>query len=290
MKASRSIIHDVRGLRYHIRTWGDERRPKLFMLHGWMDVSASFQFTVDALKDDWYVLAPDWRGFGLSEWQNGGYFFADYIADLDVLLNHFCPTDPATLIGHSMGGNIACLYAGVRPDRVGRLVNLEGLGLKATVPEQAPTRYAKWLAELADPPRFRAYAGFEALAERLRRNNTRLSKEQALFLAHHSGKSLQGGEVTFNSDPVHKTVGAMLYRLEEAMACWRNITAPVLWLVGEDSDIHKFHLQAPEDYARRKACFAKLDEIILPGAGHMMHHDRPNELAAIIEDFLARYR
>ena len=289
MKPSRSIIHDVRGLRYHIRTWGDERHSKLFLLHGWMDVSASFQFMVDALKNDWYVLAPDWRGFGLSEWQKGGYFFADYIADLDVLLTHFSPDVPVTLIGHSMGGNIACLYAGVRPERVSRLVNLEGLGLKPTTPDQAPQRYAKWLTQLGDAPRFRTYPDFDALAERLCSKNARLSKEQALFLAHHSGKLLPNGEVTFNSDPVHKTVGAVLYRLEEAMACWRNITAPMLWLVAEDSEIYKSHLKAVEDYANRKACFAMLEEVIMRGAGHMMHHDQPEELAAIVEDFLRRH-
>jgi len=68
MKAHTSIFVDIRGLRYHCRIWGEADRPKLFMLHGWMDVSASFQFLVDALKTDWQVIAPDWRGYGLSAW------------------------------------------------------------------------------------------------------------------------------------------------------------------------------------------------------------------------------
>ena len=67
MKASRSEFLDIRGLRYHVRTWGNASAPKLFLLHGWMDVSASFQFVVDELRRDWHVIAPDWRGFGLSE-------------------------------------------------------------------------------------------------------------------------------------------------------------------------------------------------------------------------------
>src|SRR6187401_442452 len=82
MKASSSIYLSIRGLRYHVRTWGDARAPKMFMLHGWMDVSASFQFVVDELRHDWHVIAPDWRGFGLSEWSREGYWFPDYIADL----------------------------------------------------------------------------------------------------------------------------------------------------------------------------------------------------------------
>jgi pimeloyl-ACP methyl ester carboxylesterase len=82
MKPSQSHILQVRGLRYHVRTWGDERSPRLVLLHGWMDVGASFQFLVDALARDWCVLAPDWRGFGQSGWCEDGYWFADYLADL----------------------------------------------------------------------------------------------------------------------------------------------------------------------------------------------------------------
>jgi len=61
MKPSQSHIHTIRDLRYHVRTWGDARAPKLFLLHGWMDVSASFQFLVDGLQREWYVIAPDWQ-------------------------------------------------------------------------------------------------------------------------------------------------------------------------------------------------------------------------------------
>src|SRR6185503_12972366 len=117
MKESDSIFVEVRGLRYHVRSWGREGAPRMFLLHGWMDVSASFQFVVDALRRDWHVLAPDWRGFGLSAWTGADtYWYPDYLADLDRLLERFEPAAPARIVGHSMGGNIACLYAGVRPD------------------------------------------------------------------------------------------------------------------------------------------------------------------------------
>jgi pimeloyl-ACP methyl ester carboxylesterase len=288
MKPSHSIISEIRGLRYHLRTWGAGANPKLFLLHGWMDVSASFQFFVDALSQNWSVIAPDWRGFGLSEWHRGGYFFADYVADLDALLNQFSPDAPVTLIGHSMGGNIAALYAGICPDRVQRLVTLEGFGLSPTTPEQAPKRYAKWFDQINHPPRFKPYADFEALAGRLQQSNPRLSHDRALFLAHHSGKTLPSGEVTFNSDPLHKAVSPVLYRLEEAKACWRSITAPVLWLAGADSEIFKGFAKHAADYAARKASFAQLEEVVMQNAGHMMHHDQPEQLAKIVEGFLAR--
>src|SRR5437868_6898603 len=95
MRPSQSRTISIRGLHYHVRIWGAENAPKLFMMHGWMDVGASFQFLVDALQRDWQVVAPDWRGFGLSEWSAASYWFADYIAALDALVDHFTLDEPA---------------------------------------------------------------------------------------------------------------------------------------------------------------------------------------------------
>ncbi|MDB5839999.1 MAG: alpha/beta hydrolase, partial [Herminiimonas sp.] len=116
MKPSRSEFITVRGLRYHIRHWGREGAPLVFMVHGWMDVSASFQFVVDHLKQDWHVIAPDWRGFGLSDASKADtYWFPDYMADLEAILDHYAPDQAVDLVGHSMGGNVITTYAGVRP-------------------------------------------------------------------------------------------------------------------------------------------------------------------------------
>jgi pimeloyl-ACP methyl ester carboxylesterase len=61
------------------------------MLHGWMDVSVSFQFLVDAFQKDWHVVAPDWRGYGLTEWPQDGYCFPDYVGDLDAIARQLSP-------------------------------------------------------------------------------------------------------------------------------------------------------------------------------------------------------
>jgi len=288
MKPSRSEFVVVHGLRYHCRVWGEPGAPKLFMLHGWMDVSASFQFLVDALRGDWQVIAPDWRGFGLTEWTKGGsYWFPDYFADLDALLAHFQPDEPVTLIGHSMGGNVAAMYAGIRPERVAKLVSLEGFGLAGTRPEKAPERYARWLTELAGkPPGFRDYEDFNALAERLCGNNRRLTRTRALYLARHWGRQKPDGRVALASDPAHKLVNPVLYRAEEAQACWKRVTAPVLWVSGSETEIPRALELSAADLEARKACFARLTERVVPGAGHMLHHDQPERLAEITEEFL----
>jgi pimeloyl-ACP methyl ester carboxylesterase len=285
MKPHTSDFLPIRGLRYHVRRWGDAHDPKLFLLHGWMDVSASFQFLVDALRRPWHVIAPDWRGCGLSEWPQDGYWFPDYLGDLDAILQHYQPDAPVNVIGHSLGGNAACLYAGTRPGRVAKLITLEGFGLAPTQPEQAPERYAKWLDQLRQQPSFKPYASFADLSKRLQSVNHRLDDGQALFLAHCSAKLMESGGVQLLGDPRHKNVYPVLYRIEEALACWRRVTAPVLWVGGADSSILQ-RLQANrQDYERRKACFTRFEEVIVPEAGHMLHHDQPGRVARLIEAF-----
>jgi len=260
----------------------------MFLLHGWMDVSASFQFVVDALRGPWDVYAPDWRGYGLTEWgKSDSYWFPDYLADLDSILERFSAQDAVNLVGHSLGGNVAALYAGIRPQRVARLVNLEGFGMAPTRPEQAPKRYARWLDELSEPSELRPYESFAALADRLQKNNSRLSREKAEFLARHWGKE-EGGKVLLRGDPAHKIVNPVLYRYEEIRACWSAVEAPVLWVDADASDTLK-RLGLDEGlHAERRAAFRHLEYRTVKGAGHMLHHDQPAALAGLIEEFLLR--
>ena len=286
MKPSESNFHNVRGLHYHVRTWGNPQSPRIFLLHGWMDVSASFQFLVDAFERDWHVVAPDWRGFGLSGWARDGYWFPDYYADLDALLDLYQPGSPVCLVGHSMGGNIAGTYAGLRPERIAKLVTLEGLGMPRTDPETAPKRIVQWLDALRDPPRFRPYASFDDVAQRLKKSNPRLPDDKAQFLARHWAGETAAGTVEMRSDPRHKAANPYLFRVEEAIACWRRITAPTLLVTGKDSHIVAWLKDVPEQMAERKAAYRDLREVELEACGHMMHHDQPARLARLIEDFL----
>ena len=287
MKPSQSHFHDIRGLCYHVRTWGESHHPKLFLLHGWMDVSASFQFLVDRFEREWHVVAPDWRGFGQSAWSDSGYWFPDYYADLDALLDIYQRDSPVLLVGHSMGGNIAGIYAGARPHRIEKLVLLEGLGMPRVAPEVAPKRLIEWLDAQTDPPRFSSYKSFSDLAARLKRNNARLSDEQAEFLARHWGKESAPGLVELRSDPRHKARNPILFRIEESIAFWQRITAPVLLVTGKDSHIPKWMKDDAVGIGERKAAYRDLREVELDDCGHMMHHDQPARLARLIEDFVA---
>ena len=286
MRNSESLFFEIRGLRYHVRHWRGKADRKLFLLHGWMDVSASFQFLVDALAADWDVYAPDWRGYGLTAWSGSdNYWFPDYIGDLDALLERIQPAAPAILVGHSLGANVAGLYAGIRPERVARFVNLEGFGMPTTKPEQAPKRYARWMDELRETPRWKPYESYAALADRLQKNNPRLERKRAEFLARHWGKDAEGG-VILRSDPAHKLINATLYRLDEARACWERVVAPVLWIDAAESETIARMKLTPEALAERRAAFKDLKYHTVKDAGHMLHHDQPEQVARLIEDFL----
>jgi pimeloyl-ACP methyl ester carboxylesterase len=287
LRNSDSSFFEIRGLRYHVRRWPRPGARKMVLLHGWMDVSASFQFLVDSLRGDWDVYAPDWRGYGLTErGKSDCYWFPDYLADLDFLLERIQPREELDLVGHSLGGNVAALYAGIRPARVRRFVNLEGFGLPATRPEQAPQRYARWLDELREPPALRPYESFGALAARLRQANPRLSEERAAFLAQHWGLEDGEGGVVLRSDPAHKIVNPLLYRLEEARAVWQQVRAPVLWIDAAQSDTLKRLGMDAAEHAQRRRCFSDLRYVTVPDAGHMLHHDQPLAVARLMEDFL----
>lgn len=283
---SRSRFIDARGLRHHVRCWGDPDAPLVVMAHGWMDISASFQFVVDCLARQRHVMAPDWRGFGLTQRPVADcYWFPDYMADLDRLLDVVSPESPVDLVGHSMGGNVTMLYAGVRPARVRRLINLEGFGLQPTEPAQAPARLSEWLDELKAGPRLRHYQSLSAVAERLMKTNARLPRDKALWLAAHWSARQADGQFALLGDPAHKLTNPYLYRVDETLAVWRRITAPVL-LVGASDDTRWQRFVKSDEYRGRLSAIGNLREVGIPDAGHMLHHDQPARVAELIEEFI----
>ena len=288
MKPCVSVFLKVRGLNYHCRTWGREGAPKLFMLHGFQDVSASWQFTVDAFEKDWHVIAPDWRGYGLTDWAGQDtYWFPDFVADLDAILDHFEPELPATLVAHSMGGSIAALYAGAMPQRIRKLVSVEGFGGPPANAEDAPRRYAKWLRQIVSGEQQRPYADFADFAERMMAENLRLTPKRAAFLVQHWGKAQADGTVVRRADPAHKVLRPTPSRADEAIACWRQISAPVLLVEGANSRAAATQRSQPDEYQARLAAFQTLADVErIDDAGHNIHHDQPEALAKVIERFL----
>jgi len=327
-RSAHSEFTPIRQLKYHVLRWGqaESTLPPLVLMHGWMDVAASWQFMVDAFSPAFFenrtVIAADWRGFGLTGLATAGppqggegplggqgghavpsvgatypghdnYWFPDYLADLDFLLDHYAGDRPVDLVGHSMGGNVVMLYAGVRPGRIRRLVNLEGFGMPATEPAQAPQRYARWIDELKSLHRgdlaLKSYADADGVARRLMKTNPRLGADKAQWLAQHWARPNAQGQWEILGDAAHKIVNAQLYRVDEVLAAFSAITAPVLAVEAGNNQMAQWWegKYTLAEYHQRLQSVPRLQQAVIADAGHMLHHDQPGELATLIEQFLA---
>ncbi len=302
-RPSRSEHIPIRQQRYHVRLWGDTSStlPPLVMVHGWMDVAASYQFTVDALSQAFFdgrlIIAPDWRGFG----ETAGpacdhYMFPDYLGDLEWLMDHYVPGRPVDLIGHSMGGHIAMIYSGARPERIRRLINLEGFGMPAARPAQAPKRYAQWLDELKALERgdiaLKTYDGLDGVAARLMKTNRRLPEDKAQWLARQwsAPRTQSDGSTRWEvlGEAAHRVVNAQLFRLDEVEALYAAISAPVLMVEASDDSLGtwwkgRYKL---DEFHERLRQVRDLRRETVQDAGHMLHHDQPQALARLVEEFL----
>lgn len=294
----------VRQAQYHFLQWGnaDSSQRPLIMVHGWMDVAASYQFMVDCLSESFLserkIIAPDWRGFGLSS--TGGvdnYWLDDYLADLEFFLEQVAPGQTIDLIGHSMGGNIAMHYCGVMPEKVHQLINLEGFGGPAAKASQAPTKKSKWLKEMhamyKGEIQLRPYATADAVAQRLMKTNPRLAntdqgRHKAQWLAQQWAQANSNNQWDILADIAHKISGSEITREDEVLATYAQITAPVLAVQASDNSLEQWwgkHYTLDQYFERLKSV-ANCQTLTLPDCGHMLHHDQPELLARAIEEFL----
>ena len=295
-----STFVSLRGCRCHLLQWGtcEGNQPPLVLTHGWMDVAASWQFMVDALSDAFVqerrIIAFDWRGYGLTESPaTDSYWFPDYLGDLDALLDVVSPDQPIDLVGHSMGGNVVMMYAGLRPRRIRNLVNLEGFGMAATRPAQAPGRLTQWLDELRQHREgaidLKTYPDAAAVADRLMKTNPRLPRDKAEWLARHWARQGSDGQWRILGDAAHKIVNPYLYRVDEAQEIFKRIDAPVLAVEASDDSLGQWWKgkYTLDEYHQRLQAVGRCRVVRIEDAGHMLHHDQPRTLAQAIEDFLA---
>jgi pimeloyl-ACP methyl ester carboxylesterase len=263
-----------------------------------MDVAASYQFMVDAFSEAFVqrrsIIAFDWRGYGLTESPpTDSYWMPDYMGDLDALLDHFYPEQAIDLVGHSMGGNVVMMYTGARPQRIRRLVNLEGFGLAVAKPSQAPGRMATWLDEIkaqrGGQNELKPYADVAGVAARLMKTNRRLPQDKADWLAQHWARPGADGQWRILGDSAHKVTNPYIYRVEEALENYKRISPPLLAVEASDDSLSQWWkgTYTLAEYHERLKSVPQVRLEVIEDAGHMMHHDQPEALARLLEDFLA---
>ncbi len=288
MRHSESKYLTVRNLRLHLRSWPaatpDPASPLRVILHGWSDTAATWQRLVEHLPASWNIVAPDWRGCGLSDRAGDTYIFADYLADFDGILRELGNPE-VDLIGHSMGGQIAALYAGLRPEKVRKLAILDSLFLPPSDPGKAPARLREWLNEVHLPVDDHIYPSLNDLARRTQRYHGGLDEAGAREVARAWSEPLDDGRVRLLADPRHRQRGPLLYRDEEALAVFAEITAPTLILDAENSNLA--HMCPGEVRQRRLNAIRHHTRAQLPDCGHMMHFDAPAQTAQALAEFLA---
>ena len=274
----------VGGLDIHYLEWGEPGGVPLVLIHGFLDLAWSWLPFMRSLREKLWILAPDCRGHGDSGWVQGGYYhFPDYVADLAGFVEGL-HLEKVFLLGHSMGGNVAALYAGTFPARVERLVIVESLDYEELPPAEMPAHMEAWINSrrhrLRKPPR--QFASVEEAASRLREVHPNLSPEFALLLAEKGTRPLPSGEKAWKFDPLHQTTSPHPYTLKQAQAFWRRISCPVLLISASDSHMGLNYNQPAYDVFRRKT------QVSIPGSTHMVHREKPEELAGIVRPFLTQ--
>jgi pimeloyl-ACP methyl ester carboxylesterase len=280
-------FYESQGLRLHYADWGNEAAPPLLLIHGGRDHCRSWDAVAHALQPHFHVIAPDLRGHGDSDWAKASsYSLSDYVYDLTCLMRS-ASVHQTAIVGHSMGGMIGLMYAGVYPDQVSHLAVFDGV---AVLPEQPRTpireRITQWVSQLDKiaERKSRLFRSVAEAAERISAHNERLTPEQALHLASHGVKRNVDGSYSWKFDEYQRARAPYRLSPDDHIALWSRITCPILLLRGKES-----FLPDPET-AGVLAHFRQARLVTIAAAGHWLHHDKLDEVLGELCPFLVANR
>ena len=264
--------------------WGDEAKPPLLLIHGGRDHARNWDFVAEALVEQYAVYAPDLRGHGDSDWCIGGqYSMPEFVLDIARLAD-VLDRDPLTIIGHSMGGAIALQYTGVFPDRVRKVVSIEGLGPRLNMMQRrmAHVRMRDWVADMRELERRRPrrYASIDDAVRRMEEENPHLTKDMARHLTVHGVRENEDGTYSWKFDNYVRAHSPYEFNTEDAREIWNQIRCPVLLVRGTES-----WAGDPEEDGRASA-FHDYRSIVIDDAGHWVHHDQLDAFLAVVREFL----
>lgn len=271
-------------LKLHYVDWGNHDKPPLLLIHGGRDHCRNWDWVSQELRRDYHIIAPDLRGHGDSQWAIGGsYSMVDYVLDVAQLLDAV-QAFPITIVSHSLGGSIALQYAAVYPDRVKKVVAIEGLGPPPSMIRNLPPheRMNIWITEMQQLSRRhpRRYKTLEECIGRMRDANPHLTPEMARHLTIHGSYRDEDGTYLWKFDNYVRATSPYLYNIDDARELWGRITCPVLLLRGTES-----WASDPEKDGRASA-FKSYEFHNIEKAGHWVHHDQLDVFLVIVRRFL----
>ena len=272
-------------LRLQYIDWGNERSPHLLLIHGIRDHSRSWDHLAQAFQDQFHVVVPDLRGHGDSDWSTGStYSYLEYVCDIEQLVRQ-AKLENVNIIAHSMGGTIAALFAGIYPERVGRLAMIEPIGLYPDRFKGKPReRLAHWIAanrELAGriPKR---YESVEEAHQRMQTANPHLEPEQAKYLTIHGSNQNEDGTFSWKFDNYTRSGTPYDVTHEDSIALWKQVACPVLIVNSRHGYPHRIGQDDTLEH------FRNVELTVVENAGHWTHHDQLNEVVQLLGEFLGK--
>ncbi len=271
-------------LKLHYVDWGNADKPLMVLVHGGRDHARNWDQVAVHFRSEYHIIAPDLRGHGDSEWARGSeYSMIEYVLDLAQFLEQLA-TFPVLLIGHSLGGAVVLQYSGVYPERVAKVVSIEGLGPSPEyiLPRPPQQRMQAWINQMRAfaSRRTHRYATLATAVQRMREANPRLSEAMAHHLTLHGTYRNEDGTYTWKFDNYVRASSPYDFNMADARQIWERIICPTQLIRGADS-----HASDPERDGRATA-FRHRQVVTIANAGHWVHHDQLETFLQVVRAFL----
>lgn len=283
MSDARELEIELPHLRLAARAFGDPTLPKLLALHGWLDNAASFDRLAPLLCGHFHIVALDLPGHGRSAHRPPGmwYHYIDYLGEVMATVDAL-GWQRFGLLGHSLGGAIASMVAGVAGERIEQLLLIEALGPMTLAPEQTLAHLQKSLGERGQVGTLRVFANAEDAAQTRVRGNGQLtlSKAAAMALIERGTMAVAGG-VSWSSDQRLTLTSPVRYTEEQILSVLAGIRAPTLLVLAEPSP----PFLSETMIARRTAQVPGIRVVRIPGTHHL-HLEDPQPVARAILEFV----
>jgi pimeloyl-ACP methyl ester carboxylesterase len=270
-------------LKLHYLDWGNEDAPPLLLVHGNRDHCHNWDWVAQELRDQYHIVAPDFRGHGDSEWVIGStYSHSEYVYDLAQLI-HQQHLAPLKIMAHSLGGGVALKYAGIYPENVEKMVVIEGTGGPPSMYQSQPAHVR--MREFIESTRklsgriSKRYASLEDAYERMHDANSHLHIDQARHLTVHGSNQNEDGTYSWKFDNYTHIMAPYDMTMEQTWELWGRIECPVLLVSGSESWMAGRQKDPTEPF--QNATHVKIED-----AGHWVHHDQLDEFLSLTRDFL----
>jgi pimeloyl-ACP methyl ester carboxylesterase len=272
-------------LKLHYLDWGNEGAPPLLLVHGNRDHCHNWDWVAQELRDNYHIIAPDFRGHGDSEWVIGStYSHSEYVYDLAQLI-HQQNLAPLKIVAHSLGGGVALKYAGIYPENVEKLVVIEGTGFPpAAYQQQQPHVRMREFIESTRKLSGRIAKRYESLEDayqRMHEANSHLRTDQARHLTVHGSNQNEDGSYSWKFDNYTHIMAPYDMGIETTRELWGRIECPIMLLSGSES-----WMSSRTDDPTTP--FKNAEHVTIKNAGHWVHHDQLQEFLSLTQAFLDR--